>query len=100
MIITVFRSRLRSESAAEYAVWADRMSKLARAVPGYVSHKVFVAEDGERVTLVEFESEDAQREWSTHPEHSQAKIKGRESFYREYRLQVCDVIREAGFVAD
>ncbi len=100
MIITVFRSRLRSESADEYAVWADRMSELVKAVPGYVSHKVFVAEDGERVTLVEFESAEAQRAWSTHPEHSQAKRKGRESFYAEYRLQVCKVIRDADFVAD
>ena len=100
MIITVFRSRLRSESADEYANWAERMSELVRAVPGYVSHKAFVADDGERVTLVEFESEEAQRAWSTHPEHARAKVMGRESFYAEYRLQVCNVVRESGFVAD
>lgn len=100
MVITVFRSRLRSESADEYAVWADRMNELVEAMPGYVSHKAFVAEDGERVTLVGFESGKARHAWSVHPEHSQAKIKGRKSFYAEYRLQVCSVIRESSFVPD
>ncbi len=38
------------------------MSALARTMPGYISHKCFLAEDGERVTIVEFESEVAQRE--------------------------------------
>ena len=46
MIITVFRSRVRPESREEYARWTVRMSELARKMPGYVSHKGFVAEDG------------------------------------------------------
>ena len=99
MVITVFRSRLRPESVEAYADWAARMGKLAQSMPGYLSHKVFIAEDGERVTLVEFESEQAQKVWSTHPEHLKAKGKGRESFYAEYSLQVCNVIREARFAA-
>jgi len=31
------------------------MGELARSMPGYLSHKGFVADDGERVTLVEFD---------------------------------------------
>lgn len=34
-------------------------------IPGYVSHKGFIAEDGERLTLVEFESEESMRTWSS-----------------------------------
>ena len=100
MIITVFRSRLRPGSVDEYAEWGAHMSELAKSMPGYISHKAYTAEDGERVTLVEFESEELQRAWSTHPEHSKAQLKGRESFYAEYRLQVCRVIRDADFVAE
>ena len=33
-----------------------RMADLAVKMPGYVSHKPFVAEDGERLTLFEWES--------------------------------------------
>ena len=94
MIVTVFRSRLHPDVQDEYMQWAGRMSELARTMPGYISHKGFVAQDGERVTIVEFETEEQQRAWSTHPEHVEAKTKGRKSFYSEYKIQVCTVHRE------
>lgn len=97
MILTVFRSRLRDDGRDEYMTLAPRMSELARSMPGYRSHKVFVAEDGERVTLVEFEDEESQRRWSVQTEHVSAKKRGREAFYSEYCLQVCRVVRESRF---
>jgi heme-degrading monooxygenase HmoA len=97
MLLTVFRSRLREEARADYMQTAQRMSELARTMPGYQSHKVFVAEDGERVTIVEFETEAGQREWATNLEHVAAKKLGRESFYSEYSLQVCNVTRDTRF---
>ena len=96
MVLTVFRNRLRPE-AQDYPGMSARMSELARGMPGYVSHKTFVAEDGERVTIVEFESEEAQRAWRLHPEHIEAQKKGRQSFYSEFRLQICSVQRETVF---
>ena len=64
MIVTIFRSRLNPAAQEDYARWAARMGELAQQMPGYISHKGFVAEDGERVTIVEFESEQTQRVWS------------------------------------
>ena len=96
MVITVFRSRLRPD-ATEYGPTAERMSELARTMPGYISHKVFTAEDGERVTLVEFESPEAQEGWRKHTEHLAAQRKGRNDFYSEYRLQVCTVVKDTRF---
>lgn len=100
MLVTVFRSRLRPDAIDEYMQWVRRMSEIATSMPGYLSHKVFTAEDGERVTIVEFEGSESQDEWASHPEHVQAKAKGRDDFYAEYKLQVCEVVRESGFVAD
>ena len=97
MVVTIFRSRLRPEAQEEYAPWAERMSALARTMPGHFSHKTFVAEDGERLTLVEFASQEAQRAWGRHPEHVAAQAKGRSAFYSEYCIQVCAVQREARF---
>ena len=54
MIITVFRSRLRPGVRDEYAAWVERMNELARTMPGYISHKGFSCDDGERCTIVEF----------------------------------------------
>jgi len=96
-MVTVFRSRVRPEAMDEYASMAARMSELAKSMPGYIAHKGFVAEDGERVTIVEFASEEAHRAWSQHLEHVEAKKMGRASFYAEYRIQICAVQRESEF---
>jgi len=97
MVITVYRSRVKPEAQKEYMQWASRMGELAKSMPGYLSHKGFVADDGEKVTIVEFESEEAQRAWAVHPEHAEAKKKGRKDFYLEYRVQVCVLQRESAY---
>lgn len=99
MIVTVFRSRLRPGVLEEYGPLARRMSELARTIPGYISHKGFVAEDGERATIVEFETEEALQEWRTHPEHAQAKGRGIKSFFSDYKVQICRVIRDRTWTA-
>jgi heme-degrading monooxygenase HmoA len=100
MIVTVFRSRLMPHVGDDYVALADRMSELAATMPGYVSSKDFVAEDGERVTVVEFASEEGMRAWRTHPEHIAAQRKAREIYYSEYSIQVCEVVRSSSFKRD
>lgn len=91
MIVTVFRSRLLPGVQDEYGPMASRMSELVRSIPGYVSHKGFVAEDGERVTIVEFESDEALREWKVHPGHLEAKKLGFTKFFGTFKYQICNV---------
>jgi heme-degrading monooxygenase HmoA len=97
MIVTIFRSRLRAGAGDEYLAVADRMDELAVTMPGYISHKGFVAEDGERVTIVEFESVEALAAWRTHAEHLAAQRAGRDRFYEEFRVQTCEVLRQSNF---
>jgi len=96
-VVTVFRSRLRPEAVAEYAPLADRMAQLAESMPGFVERKSFVADDGERVTLVVFASPEDQRRWREHPEHRAAQRAGVERLYSEYRIQVCTLEDERRF---
>ena len=96
-IVTVFRSRVRADAQEEYGRLAAHISELASKMPGHISHKGFAAEDGERVTIVEFASEEAHRAWAVHAEHVAAKKKGRASFYAEFKIQVCAVQRESEF---
>ena len=93
MVITLFRSRLRPETEREYEAWAARMTELATQMPGYVCHKTFIADDGERITVTEFESEEAQSAWRGLPEHVEAQRKGKRDFYLEYQIQVCELLR-------
>src|SRR5215469_12206429 len=95
MLVTVFRTRVRPGFRDQYAAAVDPMSELARTMPGYISHKSFYAEDGERCTIVEFEHEEGLRTWRTNPEHLVAKKMARQRYYTEYSVQVCILDRES-----
>lgn len=88
MIVTIFRSRLKLGHEEEYRKWAERMEDLAKTVLGFKSFKTFYAKDGERASIVEFETEEAHNLWKNHPEHREAQLLGREKFYSEYTIQV------------
>lgn len=97
-MLVVFRARRTPEGEGdEYKMHHARMTELATKMPGYISHKGYVAEDGERLSLFEWESAETLRAWATHPEHVPVKRIGRERFYTQYHLQVCEVVRESEF---
>ncbi len=97
MMVVLFRSRLTAQAGDDYVRVAERLEELAAAMPGFVSFKTFTAADGERVSIAEFESEEAILAWYRHPEHLAAQREGRERFYEEYRIQVCQPVRSYGF---
>jgi len=97
MVITLFRSRLRPEHQKEYSEWETKINDLAVKMPGFISIKTFTAEDGERVSIVEFESEETVRAWREQADHREAQELGRKRFYSEYRIQVCRPIRDYSF---
>jgi heme-degrading monooxygenase HmoA len=97
VVITIFRSRVRSDAGGEYARWAARMLELASATPGFVSIKTFTADDDERVSIIEFDSEAAHGAWRDHPEHREAQRLGRERLYSEFHLVVCKPLRRVDF---
>ena len=99
MIVTVFRSRLRPGLREEYVALVEKIAAVARTMPGYISHKGFFADDGERVTIVEFEHEQGLRAWRTNAEHRAAQKLAREKYYLEYSVQVCTLDRESKFKA-
>jgi heme-degrading monooxygenase HmoA len=87
----VFRSRLRADAdLVETEAVGERMYALASAMPGFVSEKSFSADDGELLTLVEFESEQTLLAWRDHPEHRAVQERGRAEFYAEYHMTVCE----------
>ena len=61
MVISIFRSRLRSDNAEEFDALAGKMMKLAEAMPGFLSYKVYVSDDGERCSIIEFDSHERTR---------------------------------------
>lgn len=97
MVVVIFRSRLRDDAGPDYGATAARMVELARALPGFVSFQHYAADDGERVSLIEFASDDAVRAWREHPEHLEAQRRGRSDWYASYRLTTCVPLRDVAF---
>ncbi len=97
MIVGLFRNRLRPGVHAAYEPTAERMSELVQEMPGFRGLKTFTAEDGERISVFAFETAEQVRAWREHPEHREAQRRGREEFYAEYELQICELQRETRF---
>jgi heme-degrading monooxygenase HmoA len=97
-IVTVFRSRLRDDHEG-YEATAVEMEKSARAMPGFVEFKSFSARDGERVSIVVFDSAEHHDAWRDDPDHREAQRRGQADWYSEYLIQVCSLIAERRFVS-
>lgn len=97
-VVTVFRSRLRHDAEANgYGELATRMEARARSMPGFVDFKAFSASDGERVSIIVFDTLEHQRAWRDDPEHRAAQRRGREAFYAEYSISVCERLHRRTF---
>jgi heme-degrading monooxygenase HmoA len=95
-IVTIFRSRLR-QPAPGYQALAEETLALARSMPGFVDFKTFEAADGERVSIITFDSPEAQKAWRDHPDHRRAQQRGRAELYEWYRIEVCRVLGRREF---
>jgi len=98
-VLTVFRSRLRDDAYDNgYEARADQMLAAAQSMPGFVEFKSYTAADDERVSVIVFDSHEAQQAWATHAEHLAAQRQGIDEFYSEYRITVAEVVRKHSFV--
>jgi len=94
----VFRNRLRPDHLEEYADELAVVVGLAEAMPGFVETKTFVAEDGERCTVVTFADRDAHNAWRDHARHREAQRRGVTSYYAEYSIAVGETSYASSFV--
>ncbi|HTN77156.1 MAG TPA: antibiotic biosynthesis monooxygenase [Pirellulaceae bacterium] len=100
MMVVIFRSRLRTEHANEYVEMAQKIDALAERMPGFLGIKSYATSDGERVSISLFASPEALAAWREHPEHREAQRLGRERFYSEYHIEVCQLERAYHFPAE
>jgi heme-degrading monooxygenase HmoA len=93
-VMTVFRSRLRTDGGVEYGDTAAEMEARARAMPGFVDFKHFVADDGEGISLIVFANRATHEAWRDDPAHRAAQQRGRDDWYAEYEILVGEVAYE------
>ncbi len=98
MIVVVFRFHVKPQAnLQEMDALSQKMGGLVSKMPGFLSFKDFSAQDGEAVVVAEFDSLESVDAWKAHPEHLTAQRRGREEFFADYRIQVCNVIRTLEF---
>jgi heme-degrading monooxygenase HmoA len=97
MVLALFAFRVRPEVQAEFHESVTRMAELVHQVPGFVAMDLFSSQDGRTLAVPRFESEEALLAWRNHPEHLAAQAKGRASFFDDYWIDVCSVIRSYDF---
>lgn len=97
MVVVLFRSALTDEAGADYRAMADEMLARARTMPGFIDFKSFRAEDGERLSVIRWESQETMRCWAEDARHRAAQRLGREQWYRYFRVEVAEIVRAYGF---
>ena len=97
MVIVMFRSKLTPEAKDDYKAMAEEMLVRARTMPGFVDFKTFVADDGEHVSVIHWETMEGMRGWSDDVRHVVAQRMGREKWYEYFRVEVAEVARSYGF---
>jgi heme-degrading monooxygenase HmoA len=95
-IVTVFRSTLRDDADPSYEALDAALRARAAKLGGLVEVKSFVADDGERATLVTFTDRESHERWALDDEHRAAQRLGRASVYSAFSIQVseCTSARE------
>lgn len=90
----VIFTSLRTEGDHGYAATAAAMDTLAAAQPGYLG--IESAREGVGITVSYWRDDDAARAWKQVAAHLVAQRRGREIWYRDYRVRVATVRRDYG----
>jgi heme-degrading monooxygenase HmoA len=96
--LVVFRSTRKLDDGLLYAEWSEKMETLVKTIDGYEKHFGFRdPETRDGVTISYFSSLEAISEWKNLADHATAQKFGREKFYEEYSVQVCEILRDYEF---
>ncbi|MFC0204564.1 antibiotic biosynthesis monooxygenase family protein [Novosphingobium soli] len=91
MFLVLFRNRKRTDIDADsYIHDALEMEAIAALQPGFLSFKSYTADDGEVLSMSEWESQDAARAWGRDAEHLIVQRRGRAQYYENYTVFACD----------
>ena len=89
----VFTS-IRTEADDGYQEMATRMLELASQQPGFLGAEFCRESLG--ITVSYWKDLKSINAWRQHAEHRIAQEKGRDRWYREYKIRICEVKRQYG----
>jgi heme-degrading monooxygenase HmoA len=90
----VIFTSIRNQGDDGYAQAAERMLQLASEQPGFLGFETARQDIG--ISVSYWASEKAIKAWKANAEHLVAQQRGKDDWYRWYRIRVCRVEREYG----
>ena len=92
--VAVIFTSVRTDDDGGYAGMAAAMERLAREQPGYLG--IEAAREGVGITVSYWRDEASAQAWKEVGAHLVAQRRGREAWYRDYRVRVARVTRDYG----
>lgn len=92
----VIFTNIQTENLKGYEEMAQAMEVLAKQQPGYLGFEHARNEIG--ITISYWKSLEAIANWKANLDHQQAQRLGKEQWYKSYRVRICKVEREYGFL--
>ena len=91
----VIFTTLLTENLTDYENTAERMEKLAKLQEGYLG--IESARNNIGITVSYWKDLASITKWKNNIEHTEARVKGRNKWYKQYQLRICKVERDYGF---
>ena len=92
--VAVIFTSVRTDGDDGYAAMAATMERLAREQPGYLG--IEAAREGVGITVSYWRDEASAQAWKEVGAHLVAQRRGREAWYRDYRVRIAHVTRDYG----
>jgi len=91
----VIFTSLRTAGEKGYNDMSKRMMDLAKNQPGFIG--VESAREDVGITVSYWETLEDIQQWRLHSEHKEARKQGKEIWYSEFKVRICQVLREYDF---
>ena len=101
MIAVIFEVEPKTGKTGEYLDIAAKLLPIVKEIDGFISIERFesLSQPGKILSLSFWRDEDAIKKWRNIEEHRQARHKGRNNIFSDYRLRIAKIARDYGMRA-
>lgn len=92
----VIFTSLRTKGDNDYGITAQKMEKLAQQQKGYLGIESAREEVG--ITVSYWQNLEAIKKWKLQVDHTEAREKGRTTWYKQFKVRICKVERDYEFI--
>jgi len=91
----VIFSSIKTEDDLDYGIMSDKMVALAQHQEGFLGLESARNDIG--ITVSYWESLEAIKNWKINIKHTEAREKGRSTWYKKFKVRICKVERDYEF---